>query len=70
MKNQTNNLNSSNVAHEVAKLKWVHQIDLGNGLVTLGRWTPDKRITRAFDDIDFKGKKVLDIGTWDGLWAF
>jgi len=48
---------------------WWHSIDLG-GVVTkgvVGRWP---LIERAFDQIDFRGKKVLDIGCWDGLWSF
>lgn len=55
---------------ELAKgYNWWHSIDLG-GLVTkgvVGRWP---LIERAFDQIDFTGKKVLDIGCWDGLWSF
>jgi len=53
------------------KLKWVHAIDLGDGVVTPGCWgkgNPTNLI--AFDDIDFRGKKVLDIGCWDGLYSF
>jgi tRNA (mo5U34)-methyltransferase len=48
---------------------WWHSIDLG-GYVTpgnVGRWP---LIEKAFDQVDFKGKKVLDIGCWDGLWSF
>lgn len=48
---------------------WWHSIDLG-GLVTqgvVGRWP---LIARAFDQIDFEDKKVLDVGCWDGLWSF
>ena len=48
---------------------WWHSIDL-SGLVTkgvVGRWP---LIERAFDQIDFTGKKVLDVGCWDGLWSF
>jgi tRNA (mo5U34)-methyltransferase len=48
---------------------WWHSIDLG-GLVTngvVGRWP---LIAKAFDQIDFTGKKVLDVGCWDGLWSF
>jgi tRNA (mo5U34)-methyltransferase len=55
----------------VEKFKWVHSIDLGNGIVTPGTWGPPNRlISAAFSDIDFVGKKVLDIGCWDGLWTF
>jgi len=54
----------------VRALKWVHTIDLGNGIVTPGMWAPSPTILRALDSIDFRGKKVLDIGCWDGLWSF
>lgn len=46
---------------------WWHAIDLG-GFVTTGRRS--SLIERGFDQIDFKGKKVLDVGCWDGLWSF
>ena len=55
----------------VQALTWVHSIDLGNGIVTPGMWgPPSPTIMRALDTIDFHGKKVLDIGCWDGLWSF
>jgi tRNA (mo5U34)-methyltransferase len=54
----------------VKALPWVHTIDLGNGIVTPGRWPPNGLILQAFDQIDFTGKRVLDIGSWDGLWSF
>jgi tRNA (mo5U34)-methyltransferase len=55
---------------QINELDWVHSIDLGNGIVTPGKWPKQVLTARAFDDIDFRGKKVLDIGCWDGLWAF
>jgi tRNA (mo5U34)-methyltransferase len=55
---------------EVKALPWVHTIDLGNGVVTPGVWPPNRLILQAFDQIDFAGKRVLDIGCWDGLWSF
>ncbi len=58
------------LAAEMNRLTWVHRIDLGHGLVTPGLWNTHPRIERAYEDIDFRGKKVLDIGCWDGLWAF
>ena len=55
----------------VESLTWVHSIDLGNGIVTKGEWgAPNPLILDAFSAIDFNGKKVLDIGCWDGLWSF
>jgi tRNA (mo5U34)-methyltransferase len=56
---------------EVHSLNWVHSIDLGDGLVTPGQWGPPcPMILRALDAIDFRGKKVLEIGCWDGQWSF
>ena len=52
---------------------WWHSIDLGDGVVTPGRKTPD---IHAFEwetfagDLDLTGKSVLDIGSWDGYYAF
>ena len=54
----------------VNALQWVHRIDLGDGLTTPGQWPVSDLISRAFDAIDFSGKKVLDVGCWDGLWSF
>lgn len=64
-------LSPAAVAERVNSLHWVHSIDLGEGLVTRGEWgAPSPVIKRAFDAIDFRDKKVLDIGCWDGLWSF
>jgi tRNA (mo5U34)-methyltransferase len=55
----------------VSRHIWVHSIDLGKGIVTPGIWgPPNPMILGALGDIDFTGKKVLDIGCWDGLWSF
>jgi tRNA (mo5U34)-methyltransferase len=51
---------------------WAHSIDLGDGFVTPGAWPVESQadIRQAFAAISFAGKKVLDIGCWDGLWSF
>lgn len=51
---------------------WFHTIDLGEGVSTPGMWSKETQIPlrTAFDDIDFEGKKVLDVGCLDGLWTF
>ena len=51
---------------------WYHKIDLGNGLVTPGRdYEPIWSVCQAtMDQIDFTGKRVLDIGACDGKWSF
>jgi tRNA (mo5U34)-methyltransferase len=64
-------LDFDQIKKQVLTLSWVHSIDLGQGLVTPGQWgKPSPLIMKAFDDMDFSGKKVLDVGCWDGLWSF
>jgi tRNA (mo5U34)-methyltransferase len=54
----------------VGSMPWVHTIDLGHGIITPGAWPPSALILHALKSVDFRGKKVLDIGCWDGLWSF
>ena len=51
---------------------WYHKIDLGNGLITPGRdYESIWQVCRAtMDRVNFAGKRVLDVGACDGLWAF
>ena len=51
---------------------WYHKIDLGDGIETPGRdyerlWNSTLKV---IDAINYKGKRVLDIASWDGFWAF
>jgi tRNA (mo5U34)-methyltransferase len=56
---------------QVKQLQWAQTIDLGDGVVTPGEWGDHNPVLwQAVRDIDFRGKKVLDIGCWDGLWSF
>ena len=55
---------------KVKQIDWMHTIDLGGGIVTPGKWPVNPGIVAAFDRIDFRGKKVLDVGTCNGLWSF
>src|SRR5438105_10452129 len=61
---------TASLAAQIQSLDWVHSIDLGGGLVTPGAWPPSPLIRAAFNAVDFAGKKVLDVGCWDGLWSF
>ena len=46
---------------------WYHRIELPHGIVTPG-WAPlDPAIYRIPDDLT--GKRVLDVGAWDGYWT-
>lgn len=51
---------------------WYHKIDLGNGVVTPGKdydplWNNIRKVRQT---MDYKNKRVLDIASFDGLWAF
>lgn len=47
---------------------WYHKIELPHGLVTPG-WAPlSPESYRIPDRLD--GKRVLDVGAWDGYWTF
>jgi tRNA (mo5U34)-methyltransferase len=52
--------------------QWWHSIDLGDGVVTAGHKTPEL----LNDELGslrvppMAGRTVLDIGTWDGFYAF
>ncbi len=47
---------------------WYHRIELPQGVVTPG-WAPRVPEAYAIPD-DLSGKRVLDIGAWDGYWSF
>lgn len=47
---------------------WYHKIDLGGGVVTPG-WAPLAPDAYQIPQ-DLTGKRVLDVGAWDGYWSF
>ena len=60
------------LAQEIAKRPWYHRMDLGNGIVTPGfpweeLWANIRVVRRQ---LDYHHQSVLDIGSWDGMWAF
>lgn len=61
---------SPELAARIAAIGWYHTIDLGNGVVTPG--FIDNRDTVDYFGLphDLTGKRCLDIGTYDGFWAF
>jgi tRNA (mo5U34)-methyltransferase len=47
---------------------WYHRIELPYGIVTPG-WAPYDASTYRVPS-DLSGKRVLDVGAWDGYWTF
>jgi tRNA (mo5U34)-methyltransferase len=57
----------------VDKFYWWHTIDLGNGVWTKGtksRELLDNEYEAVFEPLDLKNKSVLDVGAWNGAFAF
>jgi tRNA (mo5U34)-methyltransferase len=55
---------------DVAGIKWYHQINLGDGVVTPGVDNSPKKLSRLGLPDRLDGKSVLDIGAWDGFFSF
>jgi 2-polyprenyl-3-methyl-5-hydroxy-6-metoxy-1,4-benzoquinol methylase len=54
-------------------LQWYHSIELAPGVWTSGYpWGPTiwEPIREQLGKVDFRGKRVLDVASWDGMWAF
>ena len=47
---------------------WYHKIELPDGVVTPG-WAPRDASKYAIPE-DLTGKRVLDVGAWDGYWTW
>jgi tRNA (mo5U34)-methyltransferase len=67
----------ASVQARIDAIQWYHEFDFGNGLRTRAH-TPDTTmhrqiwafIERQLASIDFRGKTVLEVGSWDGYWSF
>jgi tRNA (mo5U34)-methyltransferase len=54
----------------VDRFQWYHTIDLGDGLVTPGWFDTRPTVAKLPLPASLEGKRCLDVGTWDGFWAF
>ena len=53
------------------KIKFYHKVRLNDGTYTSGCEDVEKvRPKYIFDELDFDGKIVLDVGCWDGYFSF
>lgn len=57
---------------EMNSISWFHRIDLGGGIITPGACphTAEEATKRFGIPLGLEGKRVLDIGAWDGLFSF
>lgn len=53
----------------VDELLWYHSIDVGRGVATQGWWDL-RHALPLLPFPDLRGKRCLDIGTWDGFYAY
>ncbi|MEJ7784877.1 MAG: methyltransferase domain-containing protein [Solirubrobacteraceae bacterium] len=54
----------------VDALSWYHTIDVAPGLTTKGWFDLRQHVARYHLPDRMDGLRALDIGTWDGFWAF
>ncbi|MHB2023583.1 MAG: class I SAM-dependent methyltransferase [Mycobacteriales bacterium] len=55
---------------QAAQRSWYHTIDLGGGLITNGWFDLRPYLHHYGLPERLDGQRVLDVGTWDGFWAF
>lgn len=58
------------IRQQVASITWHHTIDLGHGIVTPGGDNSPRKLKRLALPASFSGKRVLDVGAWDGFFSF
>jgi tRNA (mo5U34)-methyltransferase len=54
----------------VSAVDWYHTIELAPGVVTDGMFDHRPYVDRYGLPADLTGKRALDVGTFDGFWAF
>lgn len=57
------------LAEQVSATPWYHTIEIAPGVVTPGHIDWRKDVKRIFPD-DLSGRRTLDVGTFDGFFAF
>lgn len=60
---------ASDVQSELDELLWYHSVDVSLGVATKG-WFDLRHALDLMPWPDVRGKRCLDVGTWDGFYAF
>jgi tRNA (mo5U34)-methyltransferase len=63
-------MNAAELQAGVDQHQWFHQIDLGHGIVTPGPDNSKAKLDDVAFPVDLTGKSVLDVGTFNGFFAF
>jgi len=58
------------LAAQVESIEWYHTIELADGVVTPGWHDTRKVVERIPFPTSLNGMRCLDVGTFDGFWAF
>src|SRR5258708_5723177 len=61
---------ASKLARDVAEVEWYHTLELAPSIITPG-WFDLRGLPRRLPiPASLRGQRALDIGTFDGFWAF
>lgn len=58
------------IIERIAEHDWYHSIDLGHGVVTPGFVDHRSQLPYYALPVSLEGKRILDVATFDGFWAF
>jgi tRNA (mo5U34)-methyltransferase len=61
---------TADLAARAAEFDWYHSIELAPGVVTAGHFDTRPTAAKVPMPASLAGKRCLDVGTWDGFWAF
>jgi tRNA (mo5U34)-methyltransferase len=61
---------AASLREAASRIKWYHALDLGHGVVTSGMVNLLPIADQVGLPADLTGKRCLDVGTYDGFWAF
>jgi tRNA (mo5U34)-methyltransferase len=63
-------MTNQEILGRINSIDWYHAIEVAPGITTPGRYNPKPLLQQMGFPEDLTGKTVLDIGTYDGFFAF